>query len=384
MNDTQNDPQEVWRSALRHPRGLSRILVGAGALDEAASELGDWASGRTVFVLSTPRVRSLCGERLVGGQDGAGEGPLRAARKVVPLEVEDGEGAKTLAHCERLWRQMVAAGGKRDSRLIAFGGGTVGDLGGFLAGCFLRGIACAQVPTTLLAQVDASVGGKTGVDIPEGKNTVGLFHHSDWVIADTTLLATLEPAELRAGLVEAIKMAFLLDPPLFAQIEERFEALLAADASALAAVVAGSVAVKQAVVERDPEEANERRLLNFGHTLAHAIESALDYQGLRHGEAVGYGLLFALRLAEHRGLDRAAAARLRALLVRLRLPPLPVLDAASLQTLMARDKKAREKGLVWVLPRRFGAGEMVCDLDPAWIDRELHAFLADPWVEERS
>ncbi len=392
MPGSVDDEHESWRFALRHPRGLSRIVVGSGALDEAAPELAEWVAGRTVFVLSTPRVRSLCGARLEGptreglaGEGTAsGDGLLQAARRLVPLEVEDGEGAKTLAHCERLWRQMVASGGKRDSRLIALGGGTVGDLGGFLAGCFLRGIACVQVPTTLLAQVDASVGGKTGVDIPEGKNTVGLFHHADWVIADTSLLATLDPAELRAGLVESIKMAFLLDPPLLSQIEARFDALLAADSAALAAVVAGSVAVKQAVVERDPEEANERRLLNFGHTLGHAIESALDYQGLRHGEAVGYGLLFALRLAEQRGLERAAATRLRALIRRLELPPLPALDAAALQALMMRDKKAREKGLVWVLPRQLGVGEMVSDLDPGQVDRTLRAFLADPWSESSS
>jgi 3-dehydroquinate synthase len=356
---------------------LSRILVGAGALEEAASDLGQWVAGRTVFVLSTPRVRSLCGDRL---STGARDGLLSAARRVVDLEVEDGEGAKTLTHCQRLWRQMVVAGGKRDSRLIALGGGTVGDLGGFLAGCFLRGIAYTQIPTTLLAQVDASVGGKTGVDLPEGKNTVGLFHHPDWVVADTTLLATLDAGELRAGLVEAIKMAFLLDPPLLGQIEQRLDRLLAADATALGTVVAGAVAVKQAVVERDPEEANERRLLNFGHTLGHAIESALDYQGLRHGEAVGYGLLFALRLAQRRGFDPAAAARLRSLLARLELPPLPDLDVETLQALMARDKKAREKGLVWVLPKRLGAGQMVTDLDPAWVGEELRSFLTDPWA----
>ncbi len=278
---------------------------------------------------------------------------------------------------------MVAAGGKRDSRLIAFGGGSVGDLGGFVSGCFLRGISFVQVPTTLLAQVDAAIGGKTAVDLPEGKNTVGLFHHPEMVVADTALLATLPREELRSGLVEAIKMAALLDVGLLARIEEDLAAILAGAPSSLAPVAAAAAAAKVAVVERDPEEAGERRLLNFGHTLGHAIESAAGYTGLRHGEAVAYGILFALRLAIRRGCPEADAARLAALLARLDLPPLsglPALSAGDLIARLARDKKARETGLAWVLPARLGEGMIVGGIEASELAAEIPRFLADPFA----
>ncbi len=293
---------EVYRHKLDHPGGRTEIVIGAGVLAEgraggaptlALPELADWLAGRTVFVLTTPRLIELHG----GVLDRLGGGAARAVR----LEVPDGEQAKTLDHAGRLWRQMLAAGGKRDSRLVAVGGGSVGDLGGFVAGCFLRGIEVAQVPTTLLAQVDAAIGGKTAIDLPGGKNTVGLFHHPRRVIADTALLRTLPRAELRSGLVEVVKMASLLAPPLYDQVEARLDDLLAGDAGALAPVVAGAVAAKCDVVERDPREGDWRRILNFGHTLGHAIESQLAYRGLRHGEAVAYGMAFAVRLAESRG-----------------------------------------------------------------------------------
>jgi 3-dehydroquinate synthetase len=294
--------------ALRHPGGTTPILIGSGALAEAREHLAGWAAGRALFVVSTPILLSLHGAAL----DALGLGAA-AARRVV-LSVPDGEAAKTVGTAERLWREMVAAGGKRDSRLLAFGGGSVGDLAGFVAGCFLRGISFVQVPTTLLAQVDAAIGGKTAVDLPEGKNTVGLFHHPEMVVAETAFLKTLPPGELRSGLVESIKMAALLDLGLLARIEEDLPALLAGDPAALAPVAAAAAAAKVAVVERDPEESGERALLNFGHTLGHAIESAAGYTGLRHGEAVAYGILFALRLARRRGCPAEDAARLAHLL----------------------------------------------------------------------
>ncbi len=361
----------VHRLELRHPAGVSRLLVGQGALAQAADELVGWLRGRTVFRLSTPRVLSLHGPLL--------EPLTRPAARVVTLEVEDGEGAKTLEHAGRLWREMVSAGGKRDSRLVVLGGGSAGDLGGFVAGCFLRGIRFAQVPTTLLAQVDAAIGGKTGVDLPAAKNSVGLFHHPDWVVSDPAVLATLAPEEIRSGLAEVVKMAALLDPPLLSRLEADLPRLLAVDPEALGPVIAAAAAVKIRLVERDPDERDERRLLNFGHTLGHALETARGYRGLRHGEAVAYGMLFALRLAERRGLAPAVAARLRALIARLDLPPLPALEVAQLTAAMDRDKKARESGLVWVLPRALGEGRMVSDVSREELLRELAGFLADPF-----
>lgn len=351
-------------------------MVGSGALAAAEERLGGWLDGRTVFVVTTPRVGALHGARLAWVD-------RRAARRVT-LEVPDGEAAKTLEQAGRLWREMVAAGGKRDSRVVALGGGSVGDLAGFAAGCFLRGVEVVQAPTTLLAQVDAAIGGKTGIDLPEAKNAVGLFHHPAAVVADTDVLATLPRRELAAGLVEAVKMALVLDAELFERLESRLEPLLAAEPEALAPAVAAAAAAKAAVVERDPAEAGERRVLNLGHTLGHALESALGYRGLLHGEAVAYGLLFALRLAAPRGLDPEVAARARGLLGRLGLPPLPVadLDAETLLGFVRRDKKAREEGVAWVLPTALGAYEITREVALEAVAAELERFLDDPWSTE--
>jgi 3-dehydroquinate synthase len=358
---------------LRHPGGETPVWVGEDALAAVRERLAGWLQGRKVFLVSTPRVLELHGERLAALRD--------AAARWVTLTVDEGEPAKSVSTAERLWNEMLEAGGKRDSRLIAFGGGSVGDLGGFVAGCFLRGIEVAQVPTTLLAQVDAAIGGKTAVDLPGGKNTVGLFHHPQMVVCDTSVLPTLPREELRSGLVEVVKMGFLLDSELFARVEAELELLLAGDAAALGPVVAAADAAKIGVVERDPTEQGDRRLLNFGHTLGHAIESSLGYGGLRHGEAVGYGILFALRLAVRRGLDPAAAARMRALLARFDLPPLPTLDPEALLTHMARDKKALEGGLVWVLPAALGEGRMVRGIGREELAAELAGFLRVPFAE---
>ncbi|HKH49251.1 MAG TPA: 3-dehydroquinate synthase [Thermoanaerobaculia bacterium] len=358
--------------SLKHPTGTTPVLVGEDALSTARPDLIPWLQGRTVFVISSAPILALHGSRLE---------PLRAeAARWVVLEVEDGEPAKSVDTAGRLWNEMLVAGGKRDSRVVAFGGGSVGDLAGFTAGCFLRGLEFVQIPTTLLAQVDASIGGKTGVDLPGGKNTVGLFHHPAMVVCDTSVLPTLPREELRSGLVEVIKMAALLDPELLARVEADLDALLAGDAAVLGPVVAGAAAAKIGVVERDPDEQGDRRLLNFGHTLGHAIETSCAYAGLRHGEAVGYGILFALRLAGRRGLAPELSGRLRSLLGHLGLPPLPPLDPAELIAHMSRDKKARESGLVWVLPARLGEGRMTSGIPWEEVAADLREFLRDPFA----
>ena len=328
--------------------------------------------GRAVFAVSDRRVRRLHGASVDG-----------LAERAVSwrwLTVAAGETAKELSVAEGLWRRLLAAGGKRDSRVLALGGGSVGDLAGFVAGCFLRGVEYVQLPTTMLAQVDAAVGGKTGVNLPGAKNSVGLFHHPSLVVADTAVLATLPRRELRSGLAEVVKMAALLDTRLLGSLERRWEGLVAADPEVLAPVVAAAVRAKATVVVADPNEAGERRLLNFGHTLGHALEAALGYRKLRHGEAVAYGMLFALRLAVRRGLAAKDADRLKALIRRLGPPPLPAVDRGALLASMARDKKSRESGLVWVLPEKLGRGRMVDDVGAAELEGELEAFFADPWA----
>lgn len=355
--------------SLHHPDGATEIRVGRGALSAVAEEIGDWTAGRVLFVVSSAPIWDLHGRSLAPVEG-------RAAR-VVRLEVPDGEAAKTLAVAEQLWQRMLEAGGKRDSRVLAFGGGSVGDLAGFVAGCFLRGVEVVQVPTTLLAQVDASLGGKTAVDLPQAKNSVGVFHHPAWVVSDTEVLTTLSRRERAAGLAEVVKMALLLDPDLLHRVEDDLEALLAGDADALVPVVAGAARAKVAVVEDDPREGDRRRLLNFGHTLGHALETAAGYAGLLHGEAVNHGMRFAVRLARRRGFDAAEAERFCALLERLEPPPLPTLDRARVLAAMGRDKKAREDGLAWVLPARLGEGWITSDVPGAEVEEELARFLPD-------
>lgn len=364
--------QRARRIELRHPSASTPILVGPGAWREAGDGFAGWLGGRALFVVTTPRVWGLHAAAI--------EPLARHAERVVVLEVAEGEAAKRVAVAERLWREMLRAGGRRSSRLLAFGGGSVGDLGGFVAGCFLRGIEVAQGPTTLLAQVDASIGGKTAVDLDEGKNTVGLVHHPRLVVSDPSLLSTLPAEELRSGLAEAVKVAFVASAERFAWIEAHLDRILARQEAALVELVGESVVLKSQIVERDPADHGERQALNFGHTLGHAIEAALGYGGLRHGEAVVYGMLFALRLAEARGLDPAAAGRLRELLRRLSAPPLPALDAEALLPLIERDKKASgSAGPGWVLPAALGEVRLDVAVPAAEIRRGLEGFLADPW-----
>ena len=369
-----------FRFGLEHVGGVCEAVVGRGLLagdDGALGAVGDWCRGRVVFLVTSGIPDRHCGA--------AARKLLAPAARVETIEAPDGEAAKTVECAASVWREMLERGGKRDSRLVTLGGGAVGDLGGFAAACFLRGIDYVQIPTTLLAQVDASIGGKTGVDLPGGKNTVGAFRHPRFVLADTSCLRTLPPCELRAGLFEVVKMAALLDLELLEQVEESLEALLAGDARWLTGVVAASVRAKLRVVAGDPEEGDSRRLLNFGHTLGHALEAEFGYRGLRHGDAVGHGMRFALRLARRRGLDAGFAERLDRSIDRLGPPALTDverelgvrLQADRLIEAMGRDKKARESGLVWVLPAAPGRGEMVADIDPALVRKELQAFLDD-------
>ncbi|HVS65610.1 MAG TPA: 3-dehydroquinate synthase [Thermoanaerobaculia bacterium] len=352
--------------ALRHPAGVCPALVGEGLLGGEIAALTEAVSGRTVFVVSSPPVRALHGE--------PARGSLAAAVRVIDLDVADGEAAKTVAEAERLWSEMLEAGGKRDSAVVALGGGSVGDLAGFVAATFLRGIRLVQIPTTLLAQVDASVGGKTGIDLPAGKNTVGAFHQPALVVADVATLATLEEGELRSGLFEVVKKGVILDHVLLETVERDLDALLRARPRELEPVVAAAIAAKARIVEQDPFEEGRRRLLNFGHTLGHAIETCLGYRGLRHGEAVGHGMLFALELARERGMSEEDARRVGSLIQRIGLPPLPELSADALWEALGRDKKAREEGLAWVLPCAIGSGEIVA-LDATRVRASLERFL---------
>jgi 3-dehydroquinate synthase len=280
-----------------------------------------------------------------------------------------GERHKRLSSVESLAQQLSTAGADRDALLLAFGGGVIGDITGFLAAIYMRGIRYVQVPTTLLAQVDSSIGGKTGVNLAAGKNLIGSFNHPQAVFADTDLLATLPPAQLRAGLQESIKAGIIYDAKLFRYMEQNAEAILStskkkgADPKALGHVVAASVCVKADVVSQDEKESGLRMILNFGHTIGHAIEAATNYKQLLHGEAVAWGSIAALQVARARNtLTEKDTERVTNLI--LRYGPLPKFRATAqkLVALTSRDKKNRSGIRSFVLPTAIGHTEIVRDV----------------------
>ncbi|MGH9034168.1 MAG: 3-dehydroquinate synthase, partial [Acidimicrobiia bacterium] len=305
--------------------------------------------------------------------------PLRAGGAHVEVFLmDDGEPAKSLATVESLCRRLAAWGLLRADAIVALGGGVVGDTAGFTAAAYYRGVTVVQAPTTLLAQVDAAIGGKTGVNLPEGKNLVGAFHQPAGVVADIATLATLPEREFRAGLGEVSKYAFMGDADLATTLnsEEGTAALARRDPAVLTDVVARSAAIKAAVVSADEHERTGlRATLNYGHTLAHALETAGGYD-LLHGEAVAVGLVFASELAGALGrLDEAGVVRTREMLAALQLPVTAPegVTAPELLTLMRRDKKAAG-GLTFVLPGPGGGPlERVDDPPAAALERALAA-----------
>ena len=318
-------------------------------LDSALSGVGARIG---VFILSSPRVWRHVGRRVLAG--------LQPPRPRVLL-FDDREPKKTLRTVEAIARWLVRAGADRRLLLLAVGGGVVGDVAGFVAATFLRGVALVHVPTTLVAHVDSAIGGKTGVNLPEGKNLVGAFYQPCLVVVDPEALHSLSEREYRSGLYEVIKYAVIGDAPLFRYLESRLEALVGRERAALDYVIPRCIAAKAAVVGRDERELGLREILNFGHTFAHALESLTRYRRYLHGEAVAWGMLGETELAHLQlGLSDADAERICALIARVGgLPPLPRLSATRLITAMRSDKKARSGQLRFALPRRIGKGEVV-------------------------
>ena len=270
--------------------------------------------------------------------------------------LEPGEGTKSFGQLQALLEGLLAAGVPRDGVVVALGGGVIGDLAALAASLLRRGVACVQVPTTLLAQVDSAIGGKTAINSAAGKNLVGTFHQPRAVFAATGVLATLPGEELRAGMGEVVKYALLDGEPLATEIESLSAGILARDPGALAAVVSRCAAIKARIVEQDVGEAGRRRLLNLGHTVGHAVERATGYGALRHGEAVAIGLVAASVLSVELGLAPAALVpRVRALLGGLELPVCaPPLRRSAVLDALAQDKKASADTLRWVLLEAAG------------------------------
>jgi len=327
------------------------VHVDAGLLD--SPRLAALVPGAQAFVLSDGNVAPLYLERVQRAL---------AGKQVHALVIPAGEQEKTLARFGEAMVALAAAGASRDVTLIALGGGVVGDLTGFAAACWMRGVRFVQLPTTLLAMVDSSVGGKTAVDLPAGKNLVGAFHQPVAVLADLRTLATLPPRELRAGLAEVVKAAAIADADFFAWLEANAEGLAAGDEALLEHAIATCVAFKAGVVARDEREQGERMLLNLGHTFGHAIETAQGYGGLLHGEAVAVGMVCAAELSAQLGMASAAdTQRLRALLGRIGLPTaVPAgLEPKALLERMRLDKKAVSGVPRLVLWRGIGRAEVV-------------------------
>jgi 3-dehydroquinate synthase len=303
-------------------------------------------------------------------------GALRGAAPARLILFDDREAAKTLRTVERLCHRLVAAGAGRDAVLVAVGGGVVGDVAGFVAASYLRGVRLVHVPTTLVAQADSAIGGKTGVNLREGKNLVGAFYPPKLVLADPALLATLPARQYRSGLYEVVKYAVIGDAALFEFLERRLDRLLRRDPKALDWVLPRCIRAKARVVARDEREAGLRLALNFGHTLGHALEAATGYRRFLHGEAVGWGMMAAAEIARAEGLlAPAAARRICDLIARVGpLPPLPQGRAARILAAMRADKKARASRLRWVLPRRIGRVEIRAGIADSLVGEILAAL----------
>lgn len=351
---------QVELGARRYP-----IHIDRGLLDRP-ERIAEGVPGRHALIVTDAHVAPLYLAKVEAALAG------KIARSVI---LPPGEQEKTLARFAELMDALAALGASRDATVIALGGGVVGDLAGFAAACWMRGVRLVQIPTTLLAMVDSSVGGKTAVDLPAGKNLVGAFHQPAAVIADTDTLRTLPERELRAGLAEVVKYGALGDADFFAWLETHAAALLARDADTLAEAIERCCAHKAAIVARDETESGERALLNFGHTFGHAIETEQGYGGLRHGEAVAVGMVLAARLSQALGLAAATdTGRLAALLERLGLP-VAIPAGLAPETLLARmrlDKKNRSGRLRLILWRGIGRAEIAEGV----AEDAVHAVLA--------
>jgi 3-dehydroquinate synthase len=348
------------------------IIIQNKLIDEAGPIIAERAKGRRCLVVTDRTIGPKHGYRLSSSLQKAGfDGTA--------IELPPGEGVKSLEVAGKLYDICIEVGLDRGSCLIALGGGAIGDLTGFVAATFYRGINFVQVPTTLLAMVDASIGGKTGVDHPKAKNAIGAFHQPRVVLIDPETLLTLPDRELKAGLAEVIKYGVIDDAALFEFIEQNAEKLLAKDAGALAHVIERSAAIKARIVSEDERETGDgpRALLNFGHTFAHAIETATNYQGYLHGEAVAIGMAMASELSvEQKLMTHADKDRVIALIDKVNLPSKLQAgdpDTESLYQAMFKDKKAASGKLRFILADAIGKSRIVTEVPEAAVKKAWNA-----------
>src|SRR5713101_666606 len=337
------------RILVKSSAGRYAVLFGEGILRRASNEIRKLGEFSSTHIVSSPKVWRAVGNRVREG--------LRLNSSSAVHLFNDAESVKNLGTVERIARSLSHAGADRKSLILAVGGGVVGDVAGFVAAAYLRGVALVQVPTTLIAQVDSALGGKTGVDLPEGKNLIGAFYPPRLVLADLHALRTLPQRQYRGGLAEVIKYGVIADAKLFAFLEANFERILRRDHDALRYFIPRSIEIKADVVSRDERESSLREMLNFGHTFGHALESVTKYKRYQHGEAVAWGMMAAAFLGHEVGVTRAAdASRIISLIRRMgKLPEWPEIPARRLRKLMGMDKKTRGGKLRFVLTPGIGS-----------------------------
>jgi len=353
------------RIRIQSSAGAYEVHCARGALARAGALTKQLGESSGIFLLSSPRVWKHWGKKLRASFRGA------LYRGVILFD--DRESAKRLATVERLARELVRAGADRHSILVAAGGGVVGDVAGFVAATYLRGVRLVHVPTTLLAQVDSSIGGKTGVNLPEGKNLVGAFYPPALVITDPEVLRTLPHREYRSGLYEVVKYGAIADRQLFEFLERRMSALFRRDPQALSRAIERSIRIKARVVSQDEHEGGLRQILNFGHTLGHALEAATDYRRFLHGEAIAWGMIAAALLGVGMGRMSEAEANqmIRVIASVGPLPPLRSVRVAGLRSIIAADKKSREGRVRWVMTPKIGKARTGVEVPWALVERAI-------------
>ncbi len=344
------------------------VLAGRGVLARAGRQVARLGANTGVFVLSSPRVWKHWGRPLTAS--------LRRSASSKVILFDDRESSKNMATVEHLCRKLARAGADRRAVIVALGGGVVGDVAGFVAASFLRGVRLVHVPTTLVAQADSAIGGKTGVNLAEGKNLVGAFYQPRLMLADPDTLATLPLRQYRSGLYEVIKYGVIGDPKLFRFLEQEMDRLLRRDRAALGWVLPRCIRAKAGVVRRDERESGLREILNFGHTVGHALEAVTGYTKYLHGEAVGWGMMAATLISMAMDLlDADSAARILRLVARVGpLPSLPAAPAACLLQVMRADKKTRGGRLRFVLPRSIGRVQVVTGVPEALVAKAVAAL----------
>jgi 3-dehydroquinate synthase len=363
------------RIPVKSSAGEYSILCGAGVLRNAEAEIRRLGKVSSIHLVSSLKVWRA-----------AWKSALASLGRKAPISkhlMDDAESAKNLSTVEKLSRSLVRAGIDRHSLLIAVGGGVVGDVAGFVASTCLRGVTLVQIPTTLIAQVDSAVGGKTGVNLPEGKNLVGTFYPARLVLVDPAALKTLPERQFRGGLAEVIKYGVIADAKLFSYLEKNFDAVLRRDPAALAHIIPRCLEIKAQVVSLDERESGLREILNFGHTFGHALETVTNYRVYQHGEAVAWGMMAAALLGHEIGLTPAnEVSRIVSLVRRMApLPPWPDAPPKKLIALMHSDKKSRAGKLRFVLAPRIGKAESHDDVPLETLERVLH--FAPHFINER-